>query len=223
MRDKWYGDNRDVVKWGAICAVARQRSIFNVLQIALYRPDKPDYKLNIGETIIPLPEKVVQHFRNIDHIQRLAACVKLKIDIYKDLFQWNSQFRTKKDFRKDYFNRLSLGIKQYSKPVIVFFDPDTGIAPKNCEYEHVTDKEIQKVLRAMKAGDVLLFYQHARQRDKDWLNSTRQKFCEAVGMSVPVETITCDKIATDVAFFMVEWNDWIDAQADKSNSEKFIK
>ena len=42
MRDWWYGDKRDIVKWGAILVLARKQSINTVLQVALYRPDSPN-------------------------------------------------------------------------------------------------------------------------------------------------------------------------------------
>lgn len=215
MRDWWYGDNRDVVKWGTVLVLARKRSIPVVLQVALYRPDRPNYHLTVDGTSEPLPVEVIQHFRDIDHIQRLAENVGLRIDIHKDLFQWRAEFRTRADFRKAYFGDVTNRIKQYSEPLIVFLDPDTGIAPETYGYEHVTHQEIQEVLRAMKPGDVFLFYQHARLGDGDWLNSTKEEFSQAVGMGVSVDTITCNEIANDVAFFVVERSKWVASVIDK--------
>lgn len=214
MRDWWYGDKRDIVKWGTVLALARKRSIPAVLQVALYRPDRTNYHLTVDGTSEHLPVEVIRHFRDIDHIQRLAANVNLRIDIHKDLFQWHREFHTREDFRKAYFNKVTIKIKRYSDPVIVFLDPDTGIAPENYNYKHVTPKEIQSILRAMKSGDVFLFYQHARQRDRDWLNSTKEEFSQAAGISVPVDTITCNEIANDVAFFVVERSKWVDSAID---------
>lgn len=215
MRDWWYGDKRDVVKWGTICVLAQKKFIRTVLQVALYRPDSPNYQLTMEGTAEPLPIKVIQHFRDIDDIQRLAANLNLRIDIHKDLFQWSPEFRTREDFRKAYFNGVTCKIRHYSDAVIVFLDPDTGIAPDNYRYEHVTHQEIQTVLRAMKPSDVLLFYQHARLGDGDWLNSTKQEFSQAVGMGVPVDTITCNEIANDVAFFVVERSKWVASVIDE--------
>jgi hypothetical protein len=210
MRDWWYGDKRDVVKWGTIHVLARKHSISNVLQVALYRPDRPNYHLTLDRTTEPLPIEVIRHFRDIDHIQRLAETLNLKIDIDKAVFQWRPEFRTREDFRKAHFIQVASKIKQYREPIIAFLDPDTGIAPENYSYEHVTSQEIQTVLRAMKAGDILLFYQHARLGDGDWLDSTREEFRQAVGPNVPVETVTCNEIANDVAFFVVERSKWVD-------------
>jgi hypothetical protein len=181
-----------------------------VLQVALYRPDRPNYHLIVDGTSEPIPVEVIRHFRDIDHIQQLAVNVKLKIDIHKDPFQWCAEFHTREDFRKAYFREVSNKIKKYNNPVIVFLDPDTGIAPENFSYEHITCQEIQTVLRAMKSGDVLLFYQHAQIGNRDWRKSTKATFDQAVGMGVPVDTITCNEIASDVAFFAVERSAWVD-------------
>ncbi len=205
MRDRYYGDKRDVVKWGTICVLAQKRSIRAVLQVAFYRSERQNYRLTMDGTDEPFPIAVIQHFWDIDHIKRLEANVHLRIDIHKEPFRWNSAFTTREDFRKSYFKGVTGHIKQYSgAPVIVFLDPDTGIAPENHGYEHVTHLEIQTVLLAMKRSDVLLLYQHARLGDGDWLNSTKREFRRAVGTDVPVETITCNEIASDVVFFMVE-------------------
>lgn len=214
MRDKWYGDKRDIVKWGTIVILARRRSINVVLQVALYRPDKNMYHLTVDGTTEPLPSEVIRHFRNIDDIKRLGANVNLQIDIHKDLFQWpterRAEFRTREDFRNAYFGDVSSKIKRYNEPMIVFLDPDTGLAPKNYGYEHVTPQNIQTVLRAMKDGDVLLFYQHAPLGDKNWLNYSKEAFGKAVGEDIPVDIIMCKEIAHDVVFFVVERSRWVD-------------
>lgn len=210
MRDWWYGDKRDIVKWGTVLVLARKRSIRVVLQVALYRPGRQNYQLIVDGASEPLPVEVIKHFRDIDHIHQLAANVNLTIDIHKDLFQWHAGFHTREDFRKAYFKEVSNKIKKYNNPVIVFLDPDTGIAPENFSYEHITCQEIQTVLRAMKSGDVLLFYQHAQIGNRDWRKSTKATFDQAVGMGVPVDTITCNEIASDVAFFAVERSAWVD-------------
>lgn len=215
MRDCWYADKRDVVKWGVVLLLAQKRFARTVIQVALYRADRPNYYLTIEgttESAEPLPIEVIRHFRDIDHIQNLAEKANLRIDIHKDLFQWRSEFHTREDFRRAYFDALASRIGQYSEPVLVLLDPDTGIAPENCGYEHVTAQEIRTVLRAMKLGDILLFYQHARLGDGEWLNTTREELRRAVGAGIPVVTVTCKEIANDVAFFVVDRSDWIDKE-----------
>ncbi len=206
MRDKWYGDKRDVVKWGAILFLSTRCSITKILHVALYRPDRKDYKLRINGTQEPLPKEVIEHFHNLDQIQLLARNAQVTIDVHKNLFKWNRRFRTRQDFRKSYFDRVGETIMTYRERVIVFLDPDTGIAGETDRYELVNPEEIRIILGAMKPGDFLLFYQHARRGDKHWRINTETDFIRAVGTGVLVETITCQEIAKDVAFFAVERN-----------------
>jgi len=220
MRNWLYADKRDIVKWGTILVLARKKSIPTVLQVAFYRPDKTNYQLTIDGTKEPLPIEVIRHFCDIEHIQRLAENAKVRIDIHKDIFQWRPDFRTRVDFRKAYFDEVVMKIKAYTDAVIVFLDPDTGIAPNSCNYEHVTPQEIQITMRAMKPGDILVFYQHARLRVRDWMNSTKGEFGKAVGPNTPVDTITCKEIANDVAFFMVERSKWTDHRKQKTENRK---
>src|SRR5271169_3122065 len=42
MRDRWYGDNRDLVKWATLLHLAHTNRVGTILQVAMYRADKPD-------------------------------------------------------------------------------------------------------------------------------------------------------------------------------------
>ena len=50
MRDWFYADRRDIVKWGAIVFLARENDIHVVVQVAMYRPELLKWKLSIRET-----------------------------------------------------------------------------------------------------------------------------------------------------------------------------
>ena len=39
MRDQWYGDKRDMVKWAALLHLAQRERLSAILQVALYRPN----------------------------------------------------------------------------------------------------------------------------------------------------------------------------------------
>ncbi len=199
MRARWYGDKRDIVKWGAVVVLAQERSIRAVLQVAFCRPDR----LSIDETAKDLPDEVMKHFRDLDDIHRLEEKAGLRIEIHKDDF-------SPRTGRRAYLEKLATKIKEFEEPVIVLLDPDTGIAPnpKNYGYEHVTPREIQTVLQAMKPKDLLLFYQHKRLGDNRWRDSTKKEFCAAVGENTPVSVIRGRDIADDVLFFAVEWSRW---------------
>jgi hypothetical protein len=86
MRDWWYGDKRDIVKWGTIAYLAKEYSISRVLHVALYRSDRSIFHLIIDDSTDrpELPMEVICHFRDIDEIDRLAEKLQLRIEIHKD-------------------------------------------------------------------------------------------------------------------------------------------
>ncbi len=199
MRDLWYGDKRDIVKWGSILALACRYSIGTVFQIPFYRP----YKLRINEVEKSLPHEVFEHFfRDLGDIKRLENKTGLTIDVLKDEFMPSLG-------RAAYFDLVNRTITKYKDcPIILLLDPDTGVAPKTCKPEHVSRREIQTVLKAMKSGDLLVFYQHKRQGDsRQWRDAMKEEFCSAVGGDC-VDVIYCNDIAHDVVFFAVEVKKW---------------
>jgi hypothetical protein len=38
MKDQWYADNRDLVKWGVLLELCRQFHAIRILQVLCYRP-----------------------------------------------------------------------------------------------------------------------------------------------------------------------------------------
>jgi len=71
MRDKWYADNRDLIKWGAILRLAGFYEAHRVLYLACYRPTQFG-KLVIDGQQCEIPEEVIAHFRNLRTIE--ASC-----------------------------------------------------------------------------------------------------------------------------------------------------
>jgi len=53
VKDKWYGDKRDLVKWGILLTLAKMFSARRILQVAYYRPDLQD-ELTCPPIVIPL-------------------------------------------------------------------------------------------------------------------------------------------------------------------------
>jgi len=202
MRDKWYGDKRDIVKWGVVADLAERHCIKRVLQVAFYRPDNTYFVFDGRK--IRLNIEIISYFRNLDNIKGIEPLLNLKIDVYKEIFQRSADCDTNKKFRKRYFEQLETIITSHQYPIIVLFDPDTGIAPKNFNFNHVTPDEIEQVFNVMKSKSVLILYQHAQLGNRDWQEKTFAEFKEAVGNDASVETYKCSKITYDVAFFVVE-------------------
>ena len=140
--------------------LARREQLSTILQVALFRPDGDATRLSTARGRVPLPTEVCRHFRDVDDIQRLAASSGLRIEVLKTPF-------TK---RSSYFVDVVSRVRELARePLVVFLDPDTGMAPQVPGPEHVTSDELRMTFDAMKPRDALVCYQHAR-RQKDWRN-----------------------------------------------------
>ncbi len=193
MRDKWYADKRDLVKWGGIMHLLNDKSlgIKKVIQIAFYREDHYP-ALNFNGANIPIPEIVLKHFRDIKLIKYLDP----RIEAFDQIFSHKS--------RQTYTDYLCEKLKLIREKKIVFLDPDTGLEPGKCKTEHVKRKEVEQIYGSLNPGDFLVFYQHKFWNSK-WDEIRRSEFAEACGLSgSKVKTWKANKIANDVIFFFTE-------------------
>jgi hypothetical protein len=193
MRDRWYGDDRDVVKWGAVVHLARREAIADVLHAALYRPEEEWPRLATARGPAALPDEVVRHFRDLDDLERLSAGTGLRIVTVKEPFV----------DRAAYFRRLCERIRTHRAPVLVLLDPDVGLVPEAPGPQHVESAEVALIFGALRPGDLLACYQHARPQ-KDWRGRTRRAFANAPGVpSFEVEVLRSD-LARDVLLLAVK-------------------
>jgi len=194
MRDEWYGDKRDLVKWGVLLHLADQFSSRSILQVPYYRPSEWR-DLEIDGQRYPFPDAVVKHFRTIRDIRRLKA--RCRIQVVPTPFRNRTQYAAAV--------RRAIAAKRSGRS-IVFLDPDTGLAPRNPGPEHVLGAELAAIWAQMSPGDVLVFYQHQTNRSgRPWVEEKRQQFAEALGL--PPEAaglVRAPEIARDVAFFFCE-------------------
>jgi len=191
MRDQWYGDDRDLLKWGTLIHIAQRDRISTILQVALYRPSDEWPTLASSRGRIAVPVEVIHHFRNLDHIHRLAAAAGIQIAVYKAPF---------KD-RAAYFEKARKRIKSLSgDSLLVFLDPDTGLAGQVSGPEHVTADELRSVFDLLKPGDTVACYQHAR-RQKDWRGDRRRAFTRALDVPSQDVEVFDSELAKDVVLF----------------------
>ena len=77
MKDIWYGDNRDLIKWSVLFHLVRKYNAKKILQIAYYR--KSDLKsFEIDGVNHSIPEEIINHFRRIKNIEPL----KLEVPVH---------------------------------------------------------------------------------------------------------------------------------------------
>ena len=196
MRDHWYGDNRDLVKWSALVYLARREAVSAILHVAMYRPSQAPPPLATAYGKVDLPAEVCRHFRDLDDIQRLAVVTGLEIEVVKEPFT----------DRAGYFERVCERVgERRGGPMLVLLDPDVGLAPETPGPEHVASAEVAAVFEALRQGDLLVCYQHARKQ-KDWRGRARRAFANAPGVpSFEVEVLQSET-ARDVLLLAVKKN-----------------
>jgi hypothetical protein len=168
MRDQWYGDARDLVKWGVLFHLAQSYSVKRILQVAYLRPSKWG-QLEIDGQKHPIPEPVINHFRNVRNISNLPF--KPKVEVL------DSPFEDRGQYEQVITNEVA---RQH--PCFVFLDPDTGLEPDGRPgLEHVLDSELEYIWNKMVPGDVLAFYQNKTNRNNQpWIEPKRMQFEKAL-------------------------------------------
>ena len=78
MRDKWYGDKRDLVKWSVLLLLSEKFKAERILQIAYLRPSEFP-KIEIDGKEEDIPPEVIAHFRNIHNIESLNTIIKITV------------------------------------------------------------------------------------------------------------------------------------------------
>src|SRR5437867_12786087 len=78
MKDAWYSDKRDLVKWGTLLRLAEIRESPAILQVAYYRPNSWP-TIEIDGRNYELPENVTAHFRRISNVRTLCATPQIVV------------------------------------------------------------------------------------------------------------------------------------------------
>jgi hypothetical protein len=191
MRTEWYGDRRDLVKWGALVHLCSEHNLKSIVQVAFLQESKKPDALLVDDKSAQFPQEVWEHFRDLHHIQHLAKKTGLKIEILDGPFAHEK--------RQRHCEEVCSTLARINEPKAVLLDPDTGIEPEQANGKHVTVKEIKDIWRVLKTGDWLVLYQHAL-RQKNWRTKQRQRFAQACSLA-KIRTIQAEQIAHDVVFF----------------------
>ncbi len=193
MRDKWYSDKRDLVKWSVLLLIARKHFSEKIFQIAYFRHSHYD-KLQIDGREYEIPSETLAHFRSIRNIAKLTS--QPEVIVFNDEFGDRELYV---DGVKKFIRENSMG-----KRCIVFLDPDTGLEPfGRPSHNHVLEKELRAIWNEMPPHWILAFYQHkTTMSKKEWVSPKHKQFSEALGIPIKdVKVAHGFAIANDVVFF----------------------
>ena len=196
MRDKWYGDKRDLVKWGVLLELARRYKAKHILQVLYFRPS--NWKsLTIDDEEIPLNSAVLRHFRDPFSVSKIPseACIQVIPNHFT--------------FRDEYRNEVLRLIRaRRTLPGIVFLDPDTGLRSSASRHglEHVTEIDLQQIWSVLQPKDILALYQHkTNRRGVEWISPKRREFEQALGIHRGSSKVGWSEgIANDVVIYFAE-------------------
>jgi hypothetical protein len=201
MRDRWYGDNRDLVKWGVLLKLASQRGANRIVQVAYYRQET----VNIDGCKCPIPQAVTKHFaKDLRHISRLNTP---GVEIHVVDIEWTKEGRAS----GGYVEEVQSVVEQArtDSPCVVFLDPDIGLEPPDGtpKLKHVLESELQQIWKeVVRENDVLVFYQHRPRGAKgnSWIKPKREQFERALQLDKGEAKIAQGETATDVVFFIAQ-------------------
>jgi len=197
MQDKWYGDNRDLVKWSILHLLADHNHASRILQVVYYRPSVFK-RIVLDKQEWEIPHSIRNHFRNHTKIENLAS--KIAVSTFSQVFS----------DRKKYIEDLVIFLHKFtSEKCIVFLDPDVGLEPQGRpELKHVLNSEAKTIWDEMKAHDWLVIYQHQTNRaGKPWIDDKRIQLADAIGVKESSVLVADGKsIINDVVFLYCEKN-----------------
>jgi hypothetical protein len=194
MRDKYYSDDRDLVKWATLVHIALEYGLRTILQVPYWRPEKVHPHFNFMGKHVAVPRKVWTFFRNIHSITRLGPEIGLSITVIDQEFD--------SDQRQAYVSGIKTRIQNAGRPLALFLDPDTGLQPKRCLPEHTAITEIQELWPVLRPSEWLILYQHARHT-LDWSESVANQLSSLCnGMKANI--VRSDDVGKDVAFICVQ-------------------
>lgn len=194
MKNIWYSDDRDLIKWSALIHIARTHRIKKILQVPYLQLDNDYPNFYFEEERLEIIKEVWQFFRNIHHIISLGKDVGVSINIV--LGQFIPQHRDA------YISEVKTHIEQAKRPLILFLDPDTGLQPQRCGPEHVSFNEIKKFWSFLKPSEWLVLYQHAR-RSPQWAEDAAKQLSSLCNGS-SIKIARSIDVGKDVAFLCAE-------------------
>lgn len=194
MRDKYYSDDRDLVKWAALAHIASERGLQTILQVPYWRPEKIHPHFTFIGKRVAVSDRVWAFFRNIRSVTRLGQEIGVSITVVDTEF--------KPDHRDAYVSEVKAKIQHSRRPLALFLDPDTGLQPKKCRPEHTAIREIQVLWPVLNPREWLILYQHARH-NLNWKESVADELSSLCG-NMKAHVIRSNDMGKDAALICIE-------------------
>lgn len=194
MRDIWFSDKRDLVKWAVMFHLAEAHEANRIIQIAYYRPSHFG-QVTVDNEEIDFPVPIIDFFRNINNIENIQS--EIAVNVFRDLF----------DDRRAYNEAAIDFINQYAADrCVVFLDPDTGLEPLRPSLNHVLNAEALNIFNTLKPNDIFVLYKHkTNQSNEPWIEPKRIQLANALGLQHENINIAHSlSTANDVVFFYIE-------------------
>jgi hypothetical protein len=185
MRDQFYSDKHDLVKWAILYQLANEFEASRIIQIAFYRPSN-FLKIIIDKKELPIPQEVIAHFRDLRKVCNINS--KIRVNVFDVIF---SKPRDK------YLDAVRSFLSSFPEErCIVFLDPDTGLEPERPGLEHVLESEAKEIWDKLKSDDIYIFYQH-RNRKGNWIKCMQSRLEGALKLTEAPLKIAHVKIKPD--------------------------
>lgn len=196
MRDLYYADQRDLVKWAVLVHIAHLHGLRSIIQVPYWRAGR-GYHFTFGGVKFPINKEVWNFFRDMRQIVRLGEKCGVSIEVIMEPFNHQD--------RDGYSDLVSRHLQKCNKrPALLFLDPDTGLTPQRCSPAHVIPKDIKNAWSGLRPNEFLVIYQHApRQYQPDRYDNSRKRLSEICDHA-SVDVACSDEIGKDVVFLCIQ-------------------
>ena len=133
MRDKFFADNRDLVKWAVLHRLAEIFQAQRILQLAFYRQSEFANIIIDGQEY-DIPQEVLAHFRDLRTIGNINS--EIRVNVFYDLFEHRDSYL---EAVKNFLSRF------LQERCVLFLDPDTGLEPQHPSLDHVLESEAKAI------------------------------------------------------------------------------
>ena len=157
MLELWFADQRDLIKWGVLVKLARDKELSSIVQVPYLRKKGPPHFCFDNERV-QVAREVWHFFRHIKSVERLGKKLGVTVKVIDE------EFSPTAEGRKAYLDCIDRHLQACKRPLVLFLDPDTGLEPTKATVKHATKSEIKRAWHELlQPGDWLVLYQHQRR------------------------------------------------------------